>query len=326
MNTIETIQKQPAVAVQFLTETLKGLEATPKYMHSKYFYDEQGDYIFQQIMDMEEYYLTNAEMDILQNQSAELAQIIFERGTPFDLIELGAGDATKSVHLLKELIDQQQEFSYLPIDISAHVIDDLESKLPSQFPTLDIKGLNGDYLDMLKEANMISDRRKVVLFMGANIGNMNADEAAEFCSDLRTHLSKDDILIIGFDLKKNPAKILAAYNDRAGITRAFNLNLLTRINRELGGDFAVDNFEHYACYDPESGMCKSYLISLEEQDVKIGDNGTISFKKDEYIFMEISKKYSIDEIESLASDSGFLCKNHLYDKDNYFVDSIWRVM
>lgn len=326
MNTIDTMQKQPAVAVQFLTETIKGLQSTPKYMHSKYFYDEQGDYIFQQIMNMDEYYLTNAEMDILQNQSAELVQIICEKQTPFDLIELGAGDATKSVHLLKELIDQQQEFSYLPIDISAHVIDDLELKLPSQFPSLDIKGLNGDYLDMLKEANMISDRRKVVLFMGANIGNMGADEAAGFCEELRTHLSKDDILIIGFDLKKNPAKILAAYNDRAGITRAFNLNLLTRINRELGGDFAVDNFEHYACYDPESGMCKSYLISLEEQDVKIGDAGTISFKKDEYIFMEISKKYSIDEIKSLASDSGFLCKKNLYDKDNYFVDSIWEVV
>jgi L-histidine N-alpha-methyltransferase len=326
MNTIETVQKQPAVAVQFLTETLKGLEATPKYMHSKYFYDEQGDYIFQQIMDMDEYYLTNAEMDILQNQSADLAQIICEHGRPFDLIELGAGDATKSVHLLKELIDQQQVFSYLPIDISAHVIDDLESKLPLQFPTLDIRGLNGDYLDMLKEANMISDRRKVVLFMGANIGNMGADEAAGFCKELRALLSKDDILIIGFDLKKNPAKILAAYNDRAGITRAFNLNLLTRINRELGGDFIVDNFEHYACYDPESGMCKSYLISLSAQEVRIGDAETISFSKDEYIYMEISQKYSINEIESLASKSGFLCKHHLYDKDNYFVDSIWEVV
>jgi L-histidine N-alpha-methyltransferase len=326
MNTIETVQKQPAVAVQFLTETLKGLEATPKYMHSKYFYDEQGDYIFQQIMDMDEYYLTNAEMDILQNQSADLAQIICEHGRTFDLIELGAGDATKSVHLLKELIDQQQVFSYLPIDISAHVIDDLESKLPLQFPTLDIRGLNGDYLDMLKEANMISDRRKVVLFMGANIGNMGADEAAGFCKELRALLSKDDILIIGFDLKKNPAKILAAYNDRAGITRAFNLNLLTRINRELGGDFIVDNFEHYACYDPESGMCKSYLISLSAQEVRIGDAETISFSKDEYIYMEISQKYSINEIESLASKSGFLCKHHLYDKDNYFVDSIWEVV
>lgn len=326
MNTIDTIQKQPAVAVQFLKETLKGLEAMPKYMHSKYFYDEQGDYIFQQIMDMEEYYLTNAEMDILQNQSAELAQIISKKGTPFDLIELGAGDATKSVHLLRELIDQQQEFSYLPIDISAHVIDDLESKLPSQFPTLNIRGLNGDYLDMLKEANLGSDRRKVVLFMGANIGNMGADEAAGFCEELRALLSKDDILIIGFDLKKNPAKILAAYNDQEGITRAFNLNLLTRINRELAGDFVLDNFEHYACYDPESGMCKSYLISLEEQDVKIGDAGTIGFKKNEYIFMEISKKYSIDEIESLAFKSAFLCKHHLYDKDNYFVDSIWEVV
>jgi L-histidine N-alpha-methyltransferase len=325
MNTIETIQKQPVVAAQFLADTLKGLKSTPKYLHSKYFYDEQGDYIFQQIMDMDEYYLTSAEMDILSNQSGQLAQIISVQQTPFDLIELGAGNATKSVHLLRELLDQQLEFTYLPIDISAHVINDLESKLPSKFPSLNIKGLNGDYLDMLKEANMISDRRKVVLFMGANIGNMNAEEAAQFCVELRTLLSKDDILIIGFDLKKNPGKILAAYNDSAGITSAFNLNLLTRINRELGGDFDLDNFEHYANYDPESGMCKSYLISLKDQQVHIGDTETINFSKDEYIFMEISKKYALQEIEDLASTSGFKFKEHLFDEKKYFVDSVWLV-
>jgi len=325
MNSITIEKTSPAVA-QFLTDTLKGLSATPKYMHSKYFYDEQGDYIFQQIMDMDEYYLTNAEMDILTNQSAQLAHIISAAQSPFDLIELGAGDATKSIHLLRELINQQLEFSYLPIDISSHVIEDLESKLPVELPSLDIKGLNGDYLDMLKKANLISDRRKVVLFMGANIGNMNPEEAQEFCAQLRANLSKDDILIIGFDLKKNPQKILNAYNDSQGITRAFNLNLLTRINRELNGDFDLDSFEHYASYDPQTGMCKSYLISLKDQEVQIGDTDKVGFAKDEYIFMEISHKYSIEEIEALASKSGFVCKSHLYDTDRYFVDSIWEVL
>jgi L-histidine N-alpha-methyltransferase len=325
MNSIAPIEKQSPVAAQFLSETLKGLESTPKYMHSKYFYDEQGDYIFQQIMDMDEYYLTGAEMDILQNQSAKLAQIIAENNTAFDLIELGAGDATKSIHLLKELIAQNLEFSYLPIDISSHVINDLSEKLPKQLPTLAIHGLNGDYMDMLKEAKAISSRRKVVLFMGANIGNMKPDEAMAFCNELRSLLSKDDILIIGFDLKKNPGKILNAYNDSQGITKAFNLNLLTRINRELGGDFNLNNFEHFASYDPETGMCKSYLISLEDQIVNIGDTETLKFEKDEYIFMEISQKYSLKEIEELAEKSGFHCKQHLSDENKYFVDSIWTI-
>ena len=324
MNTTTLEKTAPAVA-QFMTETMQGLKSTPKYMHSKYFYDEQGDYIFQQIMEMETYYLTDAEMDILRNQSVDIARIISSKDTPFDLIELGAGDATKSIHLLRELIEQQLEFSYLPIDISAHVIDDLTRSLPERLPSLDIVGLNGDYMDMLKKANSISDRRKVVLFMGANIGNMNTDEATQFCSELRSLLSEDDILIIGFDLKKNPRRILDAYDDNQGITRAFNLNLLTRINRELGGNFEIENFEHYASYDPESGMCKSYLISLADQIVHIGDTEAIKFEKDEYIFMEISQKYSIREIESLANKCGFKCQQHLYDSNGYFVDSIWTM-
>ena len=164
-----------------------------------------------------------------------------------------------------------------------------------------------------------------MLFMGANIGNMNTEEAKGFCAELKSLLSKDDILIIGFDLKKNPKRILDAYNDEQGITRAFNLNLLNRINRELGGDFDIDNFEHYASYDPESGMCKSYLISLADQVVHIGDTDVVNFSKDEYIFMEISQKYSIAEIEGLAAECGFTCQQHLYDSNKYFVDSIWTM-
>lgn len=322
MNT--TVKLMPNTA-QFLEDTLAGLKAKPKFMLSKYFYDAQGDHIFQQIMGMDEYYLTNAEMDILANQSKEIAKVIAEKNSAFDLIELGAGDATKSVHLLKEFIALELEFSYLPIDISANVIANLENNLPLQLPDLDIKGLNGDYLDMLKKGITFSDRRKVVLFMGANIGNMNVEDTLSFCSKLRGSLSEDDILIIGFDLKKNPWQILAAYSDAGGITRDFNLNLLTRVNRELGGDFNLKNFEHYASYDPESGACKSFLISLAEQTVHIGDTDAIQFSENEYIFMEISQKYSLEDIEMLAIKSGFQVKQHFFDKNKYFSDSIWLV-
>jgi len=310
---------------QFLEETLIGLKSDPKFMHSKYFYDETGDYIFQQIMNMEEYYLTNAEMDILSNQTSELVQVISAHGDAFDLIELGAGDATKSIHLLKELIDQKHKFTYFPIDISEHVISDLEENLPLKLPELDLQGLNGDYFEMLKRATELSDRRKVVLFMGANIGNMNVEEARNFCIELKNVLSENDMLIVGFDLKKNPQQILSAYDDQEGITRSFNLNLLQRINRELDGDFKLENFEHYASYDPESGACKSYLISLKNQQVKIGERDVINFEENEYVFMEISQKYSLREIDQLAESSGFKLLTNFFDDKRHFVDSVWTI-
>ncbi|WP_293783422.1 L-histidine N(alpha)-methyltransferase [uncultured Pedobacter sp.] len=309
---------------QFLQETLAGLQSEPKFMLSKYFYDAAGDRIFQQIMEMEEYYLTNAEMDILQNQSAQLLQAISADGTAFDLIELGAGDATKSIHLLKALLDAQMEFSYFPIDISEHVISDLEENLPKKLPALDMTGLNGDYFDMLQKATELSDRRKVVLFMGANIGNMSVAEAESFCFSLKQLLSPDDLLIIGFDLKKNPQQILAAYNDKGGITRSFNLNLLQRINKELDGDFNIDQFEHYASYDPASGACKSYLISLKNQVVNIGHH-VIHFAENEYIFMEISQKYSLADIDQLSTKTGFKPLQRFFDQKQLFVDAIWQV-
>lgn len=308
----------------FLEETLAGLAQQPKRMYAKYFYNATGDKIFQQIMHMDEYYLTNAEMEIMKNQAASIADAISVNGRAFDLIELGAGDATKSIHLLKTLMDKSLDFKYYPIDISANAIANLQQKLPEKLPALKFEGLNGDYFDMLKKAAEISDRKKVVLFMGANIGNMDVAEARDFCSALKQLLAPEDILIIGFDLKKNPKTILAAYNDAAGITSSFNLNLLHRINNELDGNFDVDAFEHYANYDPQSGACRSYLISLKAQTVRIA--GTeIQFAKDEYIDMEISQKYSLKEIEALANESGFTVLQYFSDSKKQFVDAVWQV-
>lgn len=317
-------EKKATDNVLFLQETLEGLSAHPKYMHSKYFYDETGDRIFQQIMNMEEYYLTDSEMEIMKYQAAGIVEAISDDEVPFDLIELGAGDATKSIHLLQELLDKKLNFKYYPIDFSAHVISDLEYNLPEQLPDLNFEGLNGDYFDMLKKATEISKRKKVVLFMGANIGNMDVVEAQKFCVKIKALLSANDILIIGFDVKKNPQQILNAYNDRSGITKSFNLNLLNRINRELDGDFDLNSFDHYATYDPESGACKSYLISLKKQIVNVG-NTSIHFAKDEYISMEISQKYSLPEIEELAEVSGFKVLQYFSDQNNYFVDSVWKL-
>ncbi|MXN89599.1 L-histidine N(alpha)-methyltransferase [Flavobacterium sp. Sd200] len=313
--------KNENTAGQFLTDVLEGLQAPQKTLQSKYFYDAQGDVLFQQIMAMPEYYLTRCELDIFKNQTASLAAFL-KQDIPFDLIELGAGDATKSSYLLQHLVANDAKVTYMPIDISGNILSVLYKRLASDIPALDIIPLEGEYFDMLQKATRISKRRKVVMFLGGNIGNMEKDEALSFCKGLREHLNPGDIVLIGFDLKKNPQTILDAYSDKQGITAAFNLNLLTRINRELGANFNVDCFEHYQNYDPLSGACRSYLISLEQQDLRIC-NEIISFEKDEVIYMEVSQKFSEADIESLAEKSGFALTGAVHDAKNWFTDSIW---
>jgi L-histidine N-alpha-methyltransferase len=309
-------------AETFFKDVIKGLSSTPKRLSSMYFYDVVGDKIFQELMDCPEYYPTNCELEIFQTKTTELAQTIIADGDAFDLIELGAGDATKSSHLLKYLQNREIDFTYLPIDISSNVINYLTVKLPLTIPGLKITGLNGQYFDMLKKAASLSNRRKVVLFMGSNIGNMPVPEATEFCRVLRQHLNPGDMVVIGFDLKKSPKTILAAYNDSAGITKRFNLNLLHRINRELDGNFDVSQFDHYPTYDPETGACKSYLISLKDQLVAIGKE-TIRFVKDEYIYMEISQKFTVMQTDQMAITAGFRPVDRFFDIKKWFVDSIW---
>ncbi len=307
----------------FYEDVIAGLTASPKKLQSKYFYDAAGDKLFQDIMNCPEYYLTNCELEIFSEQTAELVKIITDRFPAFDLIELGAGDATKSTYLLQYLLETRVDFTYLPIDISANIISLLEQNLPAKLPGLHMHGLNGDYFDMLKEARQLSSRPKVVLFMGSNIGNMPVKEALGFCSALRHELSPDDLVIIGFDLKKNPKTILAAYNDAAGITKNFNLNLLSRINRELQADFQINQFDHYPTYNPETGTCKSYLISLTKQQVKLGDH-LIQFEENELIDMEVSQKYSLEETDQLANETGFQLAKHFFDNKKWFVDAVWQ--
>jgi len=307
---------------QFYTDILKGMHRKPKTAQSKYFYDATGDGLFQQIMAMPEYYLTRCELDIFKNKTHELASIIMAGDAAFDLIELGAGDATKSSYLLQHLFAKKASFTYMPIDISGNILSVLDKKLKADVPGLDVVCLEGDYFDMLKNASRLSSNRKVVLFLGGNIGNMEAEDALSFCRRLRKSLSPGDIALIGFDLKKNPGVILDAYNDKAGITAAFNLNLLSRINRELGADFNVEDFEHYQNYDPVSGACRSYLISLKEQNVMIGED-MISFKKNEPVYMEVSQKYATEDIEGLAHYSGFSIVGEVSDSKGWFTDSLW---
>lgn len=308
----------------FRFDVLQGLQSHPKKLSSKYFYDKTGDHLFQKIMAMPDYYLTKCELDIFKNKTADLARLITPDNEPFDLIELGAGDAMKSTFLLKYLVEKGIDFTYMPIDISGNILSILHEKLSNELPDLKMITLEGEYFEMLQKAASLSSRRKVILFLGSNIGNMSLEEAESFCRDLNQNLASDDVVLIGFDMKKNPHTILNAYNDKEGITAAFNLNLLTRINTELDANFDLQQFQHYQTYDPVSGACKSFLVSLTEQNISIG-NDRISFKENELIDMEISQKFSEEKIKELGEKSGFSMIGEIKDSKKWFIDTVWQV-
>lgn len=306
----------------FMNDVLKGLSAELKYLNSKYFYDTQGDILFQKIMASPEYYLTRCEMEILSGKSDIIAEIVRVYGNNYDIVELGAGDASKATHLLREFVKRGMTGNYYPIDISAHIIEDLERILPAQIPGLNVKGYSGEYFEMLKKISAESERPKFILFLGSSIGNFGLEKGLAFCRELSDNLNEGDMVFIGFDLKKHPQIILDAYNDKQGLTRDFNLNLLKRINRELNGNFLIDNFEHYQTYDPGTGKCKSYLVSTTEQEVYI--SGTkFYFMENEVIFTEISQKYSLEDTDKLAEQSGFRVINKFFDKRYWFTDCLW---
>ncbi|WP_108423271.1 L-histidine N(alpha)-methyltransferase [Flagellimonas amoyensis] len=309
---------------RFKEDVLTGLSSSPKHLYPKYFYDKKGSALFREIMGLPEYYLTNCELDIFKNKTDELSKIATMDNSPFDLIELGAGDGFKSKYLLRQLYRDKTEFHYMPIDISGDILDVLGNSLKSEFPDLEVQGLEGEYLEMLAKACSRTTNRKVVLFLGANIGNMEQDECAAFCRQLQTLLSPGDMVLIGFDLKKNPKQVLQAYDDGTGVTAKFNLNLLERINRELFANFALDQFEHYPMYDPISGACRSFLVSIREQKVLI-DGYTIHFGKNEVICTEISQKYDLMEIQILANQTGFETVGMIHDSKEWFVDAVWKI-
>lgn len=310
---------------QFGQDVLAGLTSSPKRLSSKYFYDSIGDGLFQQIMQLDEYYLTRAELEIFQTQKERILELVKPNG-PFRLVELGAGDGLKTKVLLKYFMEKQVDFSYAPVDISPNVLKLLEKNLKHEVSDLDIHPLAGDYFQVLSDLKFKDDLRNVVFFLGSNIGNFLESTAREFLKSIHDNLRKGDIVLIGIDLKKDPQKILSAYNDSKGITQRFNLNLLERINRELGGNFDIKSFLHHPVYDPLTGECRSYLISKKKQEVSIlALKKSFEFDAWEPIFMEVSKKYSPEEIEQLAVSTGFRVIENVYDEQHLFTDSVWEV-
>ena len=308
----------------FAKDVLNGLSSSPKCLPSKYFYDDAGSKLFEEIMHSEEYYLTDKEYEIMDTHGADFLRHFQSQSVPFDLIELGSGNGVKTQLLLRYFVDKQANFQYSPIDISGSALEKLTKEVHTKFPSVRIHPIEGDYFQALEQVKDSQEFRKVLLFMGGNIGNFSAVEAQFFLKKIHSYLNAKDLLVIGIDLWKNPFTIEAAYNDSAGFTRDFNLNLLHRINRELGGNFDVDSFMHYPTYDIEKSEMKSYLVSKKNQQVHIDAlDTTFSFCAWEYIHTEISKKYSVGQIEKLAGETGFEVVEHVFDRDKYFTNSIW---
>lgn len=315
-----------AIHTDFAVDILTGLSAKQKFLSSKYFYDDNGSKIFQDIMQMPEYYLTDCELEIFETNKQAILDDFARQQAHFELVELGAGDGLKTKILLSYFLSKKVDFKYSPIDISEVAVKNLVADLENEIPDLKVAGLIGDYFDLIKEIKVNGYPKKIILFLGSNIGNYNEQMSLEFFRHLKKVLNSQDQLFIGFDLKKDTNIILKAYNDPHGYTAAFNLNLLQRINNELNANFNLSNFRHEEEYDPQSGTAKSFLISLIKQEVEILDlNEIISFKEGESIFMEMSQKYDMEMISDLANESGFEIVRNYFDKRQYFVNSLWKL-
>ena len=310
----------------FAQEVLSGLTRNNKTLPSKYFYDEIGDHLFQKIMALPEYYLTRTELQILQENKSAILEDFNPNKRGFDLLELGAGDGLKTKILLKELLSKNINFTYRPLDISINALTSLQRDLQQEMPNLDVDSIHGDYFDSLKRLKENHTRQKLVMFLGSNIGNLTLPESQGFLQQLKENLNPNDGLLIGFDLKKDPAIILPAYNDKDGVTAAFNLNLLSRINKELDANFNLDNFKHCPCYDPETGLAKSYLVSTCKQSVYLKQlDQHIHFFAWESIHTEISLKYDHNTIIKLAHNAGLQLKEVYTDPKKYYANYLFTV-
>ncbi|MFD2572872.1 L-histidine N(alpha)-methyltransferase [Spirosoma soli] len=325
-DTVEAIDALPPAPTPspLVEEVRTGLQKMPKRLSSQFFYDAEGSRIFQEIMHAPEYYLTRSEYEILDTYKADLLSLFSPDSDPFELVELGAGDGLKTKVLLSYFNERKVDFTYAPVDISADALDGLVDDVHQQWPGLKLTPQHNDYFDALEQLSRASDVRRVVLFLGSNIGNFTPNEAVDFYQQLHDRLQPGDLVLTGFDLQKHPAIIHAAYNDRQGLTKAFNLNLLRRINSELDANFDLAAFDHYEVYNPETGEARSYLVSQKAQTVQIAAlNMTVPFEYGEIIHTEISRKFTQAQINQLAYATGFTVVGSFTDSKGYFADVVF---
>lgn len=311
----------------------RGLSTKPKRFLPKYFYDQLGSQLFEAICLLPEYYLTRAENEILERYSDEIVAEIEGETTQgpraarpradVALIEMGSGSASKTRLIIEALLRKQDELLFIPVDISASALDSSSRILLQSYPQLKIEAYAADYFAGLAELGKTDRARTLALFLGSNISNFDPDEALRFLRALREVLREGDALLLGADLKKDKSILEAAYNDALGVTAAFNLNVLARINRELGGDFDLRAFQHHAFYNEELGRVEIYIESLRGQTVRISKlDMEVQFGEGEQIHTENSHKYDLSDIGKLASETGFTRDRTWLDQKQQFSSNL----
>ncbi len=320
-----TLQQNNTEFEEFANDVARCLASRNKYISPKYLYDKIGSQLFEQICLQPEYYLTRTEASILNKHAPIISKLA---GSNIKIIELGSGSSSKTAILLSYLSSRRKRIYYFPIDISSSILAESERKLKSQFPNASIIGIRSDYetgIDRAAAECMAIGKNKhlpytrLVLFLGSSIGNFELIEAKSLLRSVREKLRTSDFLLIGFDLQKDESVLNAAYNDKAGMTANFNMNLLARINRELGGNFELEKFEHCAFYSRERHRIEMHLVSKTDQQLRIGALGkTFVIRKGESIHTENSYKYSFSQIAALAKDCGFKVERNFTDEKRWF--------
>jgi dimethylhistidine N-methyltransferase len=292
--------------LNFLEDVIAGLSLPQKALPPKYFYDAAGSRLFERICRLREYYLTRAELALTRSQIGAIASFA---GRGCELIEYGSGEGLKTRLLVRALRPKV----YIPVDISQAALERAAQRLSREFAWLRITPVNGDFsrpLRILAGAR----RRRVVYFPGSTIGNLTPQEAHAFLAMSRAQAAR---MLVGVDLKKDANVLHAAYNDARGVTAAFNLNVLARINRELGGDFRLERFSHYAFYNAPLGRIEMHLVSLADQEARVAGH-RFAFQRGESIHTENSYKYSAAEFRALAAQAGFTGKKLWTDRRGLF--------
>lgn len=312
-----TLHHLGGVRASFADDVRHGLAASPKYLFPHYFYDALGSSLFSAICELPEYYVTRAETEILTGNAAGIAEAF---GENVRLLELGSGSARKTSIIIDAVLAGQSELEFVAVDVDDSVITSSARELTTRFPRLRVTGVNADFRDPAALAPFLDrNRRNVVLFLGSSIGNLDRNAAAQMLRSLRSILAAGDLLFLGADRKK-PREILEpAYDDPLGVTAAFNLNLLARINRELGGTFDLGAFAHSAVYNETEGRIEMYLVSRREQRARAAGE-EFAFAEGEAIHTENSYKYDDDDLARLAAAGGFEVVRQWNDSREWFTD------
>ena len=306
----------------FRNDVFSGLRARPKRLSSVYFYDDAGSALFERITRLPEYYLTRVEQEILEKHADSILETVL--GEPCCIVDLGAGDGVKTQILLERIHARGGDVRYAPVDVSAAALWSAERRMREHLPWLQVDAVLGEYapgLARIRKAQ--TDRRLLVLWLGSSIGNFVHDQAVAMLRGLASACAATDTLLVGFDLLKDPKRLVAAYDDAEGVTAELNYNLLTRINRELGGDFDRKAFVHHAAFSPDRARMESYLVSTRKQVVHVAGRA-FELAAWEPIHTEVSCKYSDAEISSLLQAAGLARVQAFTDAEQLFVDVACR--